>query len=996
LRQAAVIVMLVVFGLVSFTGLAFYRDRIADNLVWSQDVKVERETRLISRVFEMSKATGLIALRRDEKTGRLMITPPPCENSMVTPLGNAARPENTAALALLCTSPQGAEVRTEIEAWNTSYDFLAVRDNRSQDDSCQNSNRPGDTARLKVEVYVPYGCKPNEWRFERVVEGASASATLMSGAEPPFSEFNFLVDPQEPMVYAGDWARVAPDPYSDIGTAPARYRFTSDALRLRQTGVVSIQVVGRLRSVAIDGDVFTINTNNREANWRWTRKANGVYVRAWLLCNPNDVNEDSPNGETDDGGEEEPDCYSEPTPQDEVRFAYQIDISQFPPDMRAARPRAPRNIEVVVEAESNTFLPKSLRYDDAATLANRATGLRLTRHLRADCTAGWLVQSNPTGNCTLSWVRVDGVETPARAIRRIVLGQGDKIVDLVNPETGLILTTAYDRGLAPIIGFGPQDWGSLISTLSTSGSTAGQTGKKGPKGQKTAASDAPPFPLTIDQRIQEAAYDTLKTFQTCQSRTTVRRAKKTGKVQRVPLCNRLRDGQSATLVVLDADKKPGDILAMASLPTPPKKMHMWDLAALDEGNDFLPAGLGWRAAARDNVPGSTFKAVTSVGAITYATSPNTQAAFADNMKKVLQGSLDLRTAVRFLGLAYAPPTARGPRGRRPPCTPTQSRPEDVNTIPVPNATRPFWCARNYGGGARYYLPRAPSATRCPAAARGSGQFGMCEAIMISSNLFFGAVAQTIVKADNQPEPFNLRMARRLTYGPNVQGFVPGMAQPKDIRRRFDLTRGRSPSAKLSADPINMAAVSPQQRREHPDAVVRAGYGDDVQATPLAITTVYASVGSRKVIRPTIVPLERDAQGCPVVKADDDECTDLIPTGASDAGHLTDVLRAGFHAAATAAGGTSTSQFRSAEMQPLLRTGDTPRLFVKTGTATVIASKRFSVWAAGWIEGAPGNIPNRISFACFMTHRSNADTGGATCAPVIREFLLRLNRTAPTQ
>src|SRR5262249_33543182 len=156
---------------------------------------------------------------------------------------------------------------------------------------------------------------------------------------------------------------------------------------------------------------------------------------------------------------------------------------------------------------------------------------------------------------------------------------------------------------------------------------------------------------------------------------------------------KLHDAQTATLVVVDADQKPGEIRALASLPTPPKKLHMWDLAALDEGNDYLPAGLGWRAAARDNVPGSTFKAVTSVAAITAVTATNTDQQYANNLRDLLLGATDLNGQIRLLGLAYAPRSGpRRPGTRRPPCTvvPGQAG-ASANTIPVPNAARPIWC-----------------------------------------------------------------------------------------------------------------------------------------------------------------------------------------------------------------------------------------------------------------------------------------------------------------
>jgi hypothetical protein len=75
-------------------------------------------------------------------------------------------------------------------------------------------------------------------------------------------------------------------------------------------------------------------------------------------------------------------------------------------------------------------------------------------------------------------------------------------------------------------------------------------------------------------------------------------------------------------------------------------------------------------------------------------------------------------------------------------------------------------------------------------------------------------------------------------------------------------------------------------------------------------------------------------------------------------------------------------------------GTTPRLFLKTGTATTnMRPMMFALWIVGWIEGVESTgIPQRLAFACMITKGRNNETGGSTCARLVRSFLSELNRT----
>jgi hypothetical protein len=965
-RSLGIAIALGVFLAAAIGAFTYYRDRLADNYVWANSVKVERETRLVNRVFEISKANGLIALRRD-RGGRLLIDPPNCEQTMLDDKSDPAKSERSAALTLLCNSSQGAQVVSEIEVWNTSFNFLAIRDNRSQNNGCARSDRAGDISKLKVDVFVPYGCKPNDWGIARMIEGGDAAAAWMPGAEPPPDQYDFLLDNDEPMTYAGDWARVSPDPDKDDAMPAARYQLTSKKLAVPANGIVSIELVGRLRSIKIDGDApIVINTNSPNIE-KWTKQG-GAFVKVWLVCHPEDLadEDDEESGDDDDeGGDDElADCSSEPTAADEVRFAYKIDVTQFIRGAPRPRGATAREIDIVLEAETNTYLPRRLRDGED----KKGAKLRLTRHLRVDCNDGWLSANKPESACRLDWIRVGDVDIPSRADHRIVMGDGTKPgEDLIDPKTGLILSQAFDSGFAPIVGYGPQQWGSLTATLASQPASQPLPRKRGGR-----APEIPPevFKITIDQRIQKAALDTLATKFGC-------RSKRADGESPLPACNKLNNSRSATLVVLDADKNPGDIRALVSQPAPRRKLHLWDLTALDEG-ELGQSGLGWRALSKDSVPGSTFKSVTAISAIATATAPDTEAVFARDLRKLLMGGMDVKEQVAFLRLGYAPterravPRRGSKRGRLLACEIDRTKPPiSANTIPAPNPVNPQYCGRNFGK-ASYWQVMANKDTRCPEQMR--EQFGMCEALQKSSNIFYGGVAQRLFYLPGTTQggiPLTLRVARRLSFGSDV---VRGST--------FDLTRGKASSSRLGADPVFIASAVPGAAVKNPGSIVRTGFGDDVTATPLAMATIYASIASRKVVRPSLVPLPRDSNGCPVNKADDDECGELLP-GARDAGPLLNALRAGFRGVAR------TRPFKTVAVD-LLNAED--RLYVKTGTATIIRGTRFSTWVAGWVQGKPNTaIPTTLSFACFAPRRGNADTGGRVCGEIIREFLNKLSQ-----
>ena len=131
-------------------AIIYYRGKLVDNVNWEAKVSVDEETRLHASIFDIASERGLIRPRLGRR-GELFLEQPPCEALMLndprhmvgTPGTSVAGAEKDdlkalkTALTLLCTSPQGEEIRNEIEAWNASFDLLAIRDNRFQNETCR-------------------------------------------------------------------------------------------------------------------------------------------------------------------------------------------------------------------------------------------------------------------------------------------------------------------------------------------------------------------------------------------------------------------------------------------------------------------------------------------------------------------------------------------------------------------------------------------------------------------------------------------------------------------------------------------------------------------------------------------------------------------------------------------------------------------------------------------------------------------------------------------
>jgi cell division protein FtsI/penicillin-binding protein 2 len=138
----------------------------------------------------------------------------------------------------------------------------------------------------------------------------------------------------------------------------------------------------------------------------------------------------------------------------------------------------------------------------------------------------------------------------------------------------------------------------------------------------------------------------------------------------------------------------------------------------------------------------------------------------------------------------------------------------------------------------------------------------------------------------------------------------------------------------------------------------------MQATPLQMALVAASVGEGRVVNPHLLA---SLDGRPA-----------SPSKGQPLGVRLDRIRAGMKGVIDT--GTAAGAFRAPELAPLRR-----GLFGKTGTAPIGDGDLATVWFTGWLE--PGSLPgqtHRLAFAVFVSR--SEETGGAHAAPVAAAVL----------
>jgi cell division protein FtsI/penicillin-binding protein 2 len=192
------------------------------------------------------------------------------------------------------------------------------------------------------------------------------------------------------------------------------------------------------------------------------------------------------------------------------------------------------------------------------------------------------------------------------------------------------------------------------------------------------------------------------------------------------------------------------------------------------------------------------------------------------------------------------------------------------------------------------------------------------------------------------------MARRLGFGQALR--LDGGLLPADY-----------PWSAWDALQATPSGIDPVHTRHE---LRQMAIGLRMQATPLQMALVAASVGEGRVVNPRLLS-SLDGRAA-------------LESPGEALGVRLDRIRAGMKGVVDA--GTAAGAFRGAELAPLR-----PGLFGKTGTAPVGDGDLATVWFTGWLE--PGSLPgqtHRLAFAVFVSQ--SEETGGAHAAPVAAAVL----------
>jgi cell division protein FtsI/penicillin-binding protein 2 len=192
------------------------------------------------------------------------------------------------------------------------------------------------------------------------------------------------------------------------------------------------------------------------------------------------------------------------------------------------------------------------------------------------------------------------------------------------------------------------------------------------------------------------------------------------------------------------------------------------------------------------------------------------------------------------------------------------------------------------------------------------------------------------------------MARRLGFGQPLR--LDGGLLPADY-----------PWSAWDALQASPSGIDPVHTRHE---LRQMAIGLRMQATPLQMALVAASVGEGRVVSPRLLA------------SLDGRAARASPGPAL--GVRLDRIRAGMKGVVDA--GTAAGAFRAPELAPL-RHG----LYGKTGTAPIGDGDLATVWFTGWLE--PGSLPgqtHRLAFAVFVSR--SEETGGAHAAPVAAAVL----------
>lgn len=836
------------------------------------------------------------------------------EEALLSNGSRAAEGPAADAVRALCGPNQGERIRNSIEAYNGGFQLVAVRDDLAGAALRKDRRVLCQLDGTVAPLVSPRGCLPSAWEMRHGDVGQPLPA--QGDQLIPAWEYDFLADAHRSGFT--DWIAAPMSRPEAVMTLSTRPPSTGAPLH--------VQIIGIALRVRVNDGIWR-DVPVSAADGTWTMKEDGLSLSAGMRCPPGGML--SPSGEP---------LPAPPLAPDGVGAPCTPATAQGRPLATLLRVSGSADT-LAIETQAAALLPGRLRRKGgAATVSWRSDLLSMV------CDSDWkppagvapgslVAGLRPETGCNLYWSAPRGVEQGLPAEPE-ALSQGASLA-LLN-DAGRLTESAANLELHRLVGLGADDPGSLAATLAD-GSGAVE--------------------LSIDTRIQEAALAALEAKMDCSGDPCVRRG---------------------DLVVISIrDGRAGEVRAAATVPRSQRGLSHWDVRTLERASpaDSPLAGHPWKAMDFLSTPGSVFKIVISLAAIEKlaALPPGPEA---DRLAAILSGDASPDEVAQMLGLRQG--VMKKPVNDRDANCNVKTMSGGASTLlPIVQPDAANYCITNFtttDSLASRALTPAESGCAGGGAAK---RVGMCEALIWSSNLYFGGLSlflegveptssARIDPARGKSLVLSATLAR--LYPP-----APAAATGADALRHA-LEAGGGPDAvvRLNGDEAWLTAAKggPSIKFE----LAQAGIGQSVQITPLTMALIAASIEQGEVVTPR---LAIDAAARP-------PAAPLIPDSASRqqlVQRLLDQLRRGMHGVVLTGTGKVLKQ---------LEEGLGLDIYAKTGTATVLSSEAphgsYAAWMVGYaVPRSPQTEP--LAFACRIgpAHKG----GGEICGPVVFDLLQRI-------
>lgn len=530
----------------------------------------------------------------------------------------------------------------------------------------------------------------------------------------------------------------------------------------------------------------------------------------------------------------------------------------------------------------------------------------------------------------------------------IQTADGEALTD----EMGVLSAKAEELGLTGLIGVDKNDVGRLSYLMA-----------------KSYFHENYVLKLTLDSKIQQAAQQVLTAWFNQPQNKNVYQAVRRG-----------------ALVVLDAEN--GDILASASFPQPPKGVDWnkkaWDKAVFSSRYYQLDPFLNraWQGGDANQAPGSTFKVLMAMAAAQrikeLQPDPNSQdserAESAEPLVSYFNG-LSQTQFTRLTGLnmsAYQLPVFS-----------SEYLSKGAKQFEIDNFRM---TGGSYETMADFYN-KPLGVAGCGTKTTINNRLGVAEALRDSSNVWFAELAKLIDgeaaqyhDLHNQSGELDLYLKRFM----KKLGFAENLSLLAGVDDLNNKQQALWANAALLKTPTKNKENTPPLLVSKTDALMnltQTAIGQSLYVTPLEMAQVATLAATGNWLNPNLITQWADNEVKPLQHLELDAA-------------VKNLIHAGL--AAVVQTGTAKDAFAH---HP-----DRCRIYGKTGTAQVGTGGRAlapytTAWFIGWREpkampadAKAENLPKekKLAFACMVSHASKSETGGSVCAPLVANFLDKLN------